>query len=341
MISDMRALVTGGNGHIGYALVRELLAAGHTVRASVRVLDDWHTAPFEGLDVEVVGADVRDADSLRAATDGMDTLFHVAAVYSLTDPGREREIIATSVQGAENALRAAAATGVRKVVLTSSVAALPLTAKGAPAVTEAEWRTDLRVPYMRAKTEAEQLAWRLARELGLDLATVLPGGVIGPGFRRNTPTVDIVQAALGGMFRPGAPEGNFTFVDVRDVARAHLLAAEPGVTGRFAVIDVQPSFRELVGELHRIDPRVRRPLLTLPRLLVPALPMYDRLCHRLIGTPRIATPEVVATSVSGLWWNVSSERARAELGWAPTVPFEQSLRETVHVLQDRRAATAA
>jgi nucleoside-diphosphate-sugar epimerase len=78
----------------------------------------------------------------------------------------------------------------------------------------------------------------------------------------------------------------------------------------------------------------------LPRLLVPTLPIYDRVCHRLLGTPRIATPEVVATSVSGLWWNISSQRARVELGWAPTVSFEQSLRETLQVLRDRAAATA-
>jgi dihydroflavonol-4-reductase len=336
----MHALVTGGNGHLGYALVQELLAGGHTVRASVRVLDDWHLRPFKDLDVEVVAADVRDVEALRAATSGIDTLFHVAAVYSLTDPGREREIITTSLQGAQNALQAAAAAGVGKVVLTSSVAALPMTAKGAPPVTEAQWRTDLRVPYMRAKTEAEQLAWRLATELGLELATVLPAGVIGPGFRRNTPTIDIIEAAVRGMFRPGAPDGNFVYVDVRDVARAHVLAAGPGVTGRFAVVDVQPSFRELVRELHRIDPKVRRPMLTLPRIAVSALPIYDRLCHRMLHTPRIATQEVVATSVSGLWWNVSSERARSELGWEPQVSFRQSLRETVEALRERRTARA-
>jgi len=331
----MRALVTGANGHLGFNLVQALLARGDRVRAGVRSAAD--TDKCEALralsGVEVVDADLGQPAQLRAAMDGIDTLFHAAAVYSTTERGRDAEILRAAVGGTEASLRAARDAGVRRVVMTSSMVTLPLTAPGAPPVTEADWSDDLRIPYFRAKVESERMAWQLALELKLDLVTVLPGGIIGPGFRRNTPTIDIVQAALMGEFRVGVPAGNFPFIDVRDVVDVHLRVADRAVGGRFiAGPAVAPSFRQLIETLRRIDPRVPRPLMTLPRLAAPVLAAYDALSHRLFGTPRIATPEVVGCVVSGKIFNGSSARAQAELGWAPKVSFEQSLAETLTVL---------
>jgi nucleoside-diphosphate-sugar epimerase len=96
--------------------------------------------------------------------DGVEAVCHAAAVYSYFDPDREQEIIDASVNGVEAALRAAAHAKVRKVVPTSSAVTVPLTAPGAPPSTERDWTGDLRVPYIRAKTEAERLAWKLAYE---------------------------------------------------------------------------------------------------------------------------------------------------------------------------------
>lgn len=339
----MRCLVTGGNGHLGFNLVQALLARGQRVRATVRSLAERaKTARLAALPgLELAEADVRDEAQMRSALDGVDMLFHVAAVYSLAEPGRDAEILAAATRGTEVSLRAAAAAGVQRVVMTSSVVTLPLTAPGAPPATEADWATDLRVPYVRAKTESERLAWRLADELGLSLATVLPAGIIGPGFARNTPTLDIVQACLMGEFRLGAPAGNFSFVDVRDVAEAHLLAAERGARGRFIVgYDVAPSFDRLVRTLARIDRRVKPPLMVLPVFMAPLLPLYDRFSHAVFGTPRIATPEGIASAVSGKVWNYSCARAKAELGWAARIPFEQSLRDTVAALRARSTAGA-
>jgi dihydroflavonol-4-reductase len=337
----MRCLVTGGNGHLGSNLVRALVARGHRVRATVRSLADAvRTAPLRDLPtVELREADVRNPEQVAAAMDGIEVFFHVAAVYSMTDHSRRAEMLESNIRGTEVVMRAARAAGVQRVVMTSSTVALPLARPGGPAVDESAWRTDLRIPYMRAKTESERLAWRLAEELELPLATILPAGVIGPGFTRNTPTIDLVQAALMGEFRLGVPHGNVGFVDVRDAVDAHVTAAERGARGRFIVIyDGAPSFDTLVRTLGGIDPAVRPPLMVVPRPLAFVLPVYDVLSHAILGTPRIATPEVIASVLNGEVWHYSNARARRELGWAPRVTFEQSLRETVAVLRARADA---
>lgn len=336
----MKTLVTGANGHLGYNLVDALLRAGHSVRASVRSLaDPARTDHLRALgDVELVEADVLQPRQLRAAMDGIDVLYHAAAVYAYVGEGRDQEIMDASLRGAENALRAAADARVRKVVMTSSTVTLPLTAPGAPPSDEKDWNTDLRIPYIRAKTEGERLAWRVAGEVGVPLVTILPGGFLGPGFQRNTPSIDLVEMAMRGGLRMGVPDVNYPAVDVRDVVSLHLLAGERDCSGRFIAINdlPLPSMRTIVETLHRIDPSIRRPLMTLPTAMTPMMPFFDRLNHRLLGSPLVITPEAVAT-LRGKIWNASNARARREFGWQPTISLEQSLRDTVATIRARDA----
>lgn len=332
----MRALVTGAGGHLGFNLVSLLRARGHEVRATLRSrAHRLQAGRLQALGaVDIVEADVRHFDQMRAALDQVDVLFHAAAVYSITDGSRDSELLDTARAGTEAVLRAAAASGVQRVVMTSSVVTLPLTLPGEPPSTEQSWNTDLRIPYFRGKVESERKAWALAEELGLKLATILPAGIIGPGFVRATPTIDLIQACAMGEFRLGAPRGTFSFVDARDTAEAHLLAAEQGATGRFIVgYDHVPTFDELVRVIARLDRRVKPPLMVLPNFVAPMLPIYDAFSHKVFGTPRIATPEVIAATVSGKVYNYSTERARRELGWVARVPFEQSLRDTLDELR--------
>jgi dihydroflavonol-4-reductase len=197
----------------------------------------------------------------------------------------------------------------------------------------------MRVTYIRAKTEAERRAWPLAKELGVNMVTVLPGGICGPGFSRNTPSLDVIEAMMYGAFRMGVPDANFPYVDVRDVVSAHLLAAERDAQGRFiAINDEQPYFRTMLEAMHRIDPRVKPPLMSMPEFMVPALPLFDRLNAMTLGTPRIAAPDLMAT-LRGRRWNASNRRAREVLGWAPKVSLEESLRDTMAVFRARREKT--
>jgi dihydroflavonol-4-reductase len=329
----MKVLVTGANGHLGYNLCKALIEKGYKVRASIRSLADTAKAnPLRALgDIELVALDIRNAAQFEEALTDIETVFHVAATYAwhTGSPEKDREMIRDSVEGAENALQSAAKTGCKKVVLTSSVVALPLRLPGAPAAKEAEWNTNLSVPYVRAKTEAERAAWRLATALDLDLVTVLPGALGGPGFLRRTATIDVFEAIMLGAMRLGLPNFNIPYVDIRDVITGHILAAEKNVSGRFIISnDEQPTLHEVIKLMHTIDPAVPLPLMAVPEFLVRFLPLYDSISSKLLGSPRILGPERAA-ELKGHVYCVSNTRARKELGWEPRISLQQSLKDTM------------
>ena len=205
----MKVLVTGANGHLGFNVCKAFLEAGHEVRASIRSADDRAKAdPLRAIGVtDIVGLNIRAIDPFIEACRGIDVLLHVAATYALRPdgPAAVAALIGDSVEGAENAIRAAAAAGVPKVVLTSSVATLPRVPPDAPATTEADWASDLAVPYFRAKVEGERAAWKAAEGTGVNLVTILPGTIGGPGFLRATPSIEIIENIMRGSLRFGAP----------------------------------------------------------------------------------------------------------------------------------------
>jgi len=331
----MRVLLTGAGGHLGFNLVRALVTAGHDVRASLRSLDD--TAAVERTRsqgaLDVVAAPLEDYSALRGAMDGMDALVHSAAIYLFYAPGREHEIVSASVDGVERAFRAAKEAQIKRIVLTSSVAALPLTPAGARPLDESAWNEDLRVPYFRAKTLAERRAWELAEELDLNLVSVLPGPFAGPGFIRPTPTVDLIKSIMTGMLSPAAPPISYPYVDVRDVANAHAMALMSGATGRFIVINEPiPMLADIAREMNRLDPSLQRTYFTLPAFTLPLLPYLEGLAASIGKAPRTMTPELAATMRSG-GHNITSARIRRELGWAPTITLAQSLEDTMAAIR--------
>lgn len=338
-------MVTGANGHVGNNLAKELVGRGYKVRASVRDAGDISkTAHFAQVGItDIVSLDVRDVDNFTAVSQGVDILFHCAATYRYYTGSTkaDEEMARDSIEGASAAIRAAHAHRIGKVVLTSSAVTLPVVERGGAPATEEDWRTDLRVPYMRAKVLAEKKAWSLSKEVGVELVTVLPGAIIGPGFLKRTTSTDTIEGIMLGAMKMGAPNANLPLVDIRDVVSGHIMAGEKERSGRFSIInDRLPSFVEITRIMHAIDPSVPASPRTLPDFLMSAGTFFDWLNAKTLGAPRVLTGPLIQ-SLRGKEWAVSNARAKEELGWRQQITLEQSLADTMATLRSLRAAEAA
>jgi dihydroflavonol-4-reductase len=324
-------LVTGANGHLGNNLLRALLDNGETVRASVRNLNNRQ--PFEGLDCEVVYADLLDKESLLKAFTGVDTLYQVAAVFKHWAKDPQKEIIAPNLDGTRNVLEAAAKQGVRRVVYVSSEGAL---SDHVSPVDESHWKTDYRGnPYFQSKTESERLALQLADELGLDLVTVLPGAIIGPHNFRLTPTMRYLHQALNGEV---FVDVNFhlNFVDVRDLAAGIIAAAKKGRRGeRYLLATQNPvSNRRLIELAQERNPKVKMPPRA-PKVLLLIISRAMEFASRFTGK----APMMLRSQVEIFYGNprqMNIEKARTELDFTPREP-ETAIREAFDYLANEHS----
>jgi dihydroflavonol-4-reductase len=320
-------LVTGANGHVGNMLVRLLIEKGYRVRASVRDKNGSETKKaLSGLDVEIVEADIMKPETLPVAMKNIDGVFQVAAVYTNYSKDPQRDIIDPSVIGGINALKAANDAGVRKVVVTSSVAAIGPDAPADRPLTEDNWNDDATAPYMIAKTQAERRAWDFIKGTDMKLVAINPSGVLGPGFYRHTPTTQLIEQVMRAQV-PLVPPFGLSYVDVRDVANAHLLAYEKdSAQGRYIISDKTFSLYDFVKELKEVDNSIKLPMGVIPTFVMPIVPFFDWLGNVTIGLPRQLTSEMV-TDFSGKIQHLSTDKARQELGWQP-MDFRQCLRDT-------------
>jgi len=243
------SLVTGANGHLGNNLVRELLKRGEKVRASVRDLNDRR--PFEGLDCEVVYADLMDKESLISALDGVDTLYQVAAVFKHWAKDPEKEIINPNVFGTQNIMEAAKEAKVRKIVYVSSVAALSLNKTNSKdKIDETTWLENSHGnAYFDSKARSEKRAWELSEKYNLDMVSVLPGAMIGGGFLKKTPTMLGFDSILLGKMKINYVT-EMTPIDVADVIEGMIVAAKKGISGtRYILANEEPVTSDDIIEI--------------------------------------------------------------------------------------------
>jgi dihydroflavonol-4-reductase len=326
-------LVTGGTGFVGGHVVRALLRAGRRVRCLARPASD--PSPLAGLSVEIVRGDLREPRSLPPAVAGIDTLYHCAADYrlGLADP---RNLHETNVVGTEHLLRAAAAAGVRRVVHTSSVAALGLKRDGTPADETTPVSPDRIVgAYKRSKYEAERVARGWA-EKGLPVVIVNPSTPVGERDWKPTPTGRIVVDFLKGRI-PAYVDTGLNLVDVRDVAVGHLLAAERGRPGERYILGYRNvTLLEMLEMLGRLAGR-RPPRLRLPHVVPLVAAAVDTGVSRLLGrTPRISV-EAVRMSMHHMYFDAS--KAVRELG-LPQSPVEDAIGRAVAWFRENGYARA-
>jgi dihydroflavonol-4-reductase len=316
-------LVTGGSGFIAAHCIVQLLAAGHRVRTTLRNLkrrDDVLAMLQRGgavatADLAFHAVDLGADAGWAEAAEGCDYVLHVASPLPLHVPRDENELIVPAREGTLRALRAARDAGVKRVVLTSSFAAIGYGHEGRKRpFDETDWTNveGARLqPYVKSKALAERAAWDfLAREGGaLELATVNPtvvlGPVLGPDFSSS---VELVKALMDGKV-PLAPKIRFGLVDVRDVADLHLRAmTDPAAKGeRFLAIAGESMWMaELARVLRdRMGADARRvPTRVLPNWLMRLIALAN-------PSMRILLPQL------GVDMNASADKARRLLGWAP------------------------
>jgi len=334
-----RVAVTGAAGHLGFTLVEQLVDRGYDVRAVVRSLrEDGRLARLRafGPQVEIVAADVLSPREVHAALDGeLACIFHAAAGFDLAPRDEERDVIEPTVRGTMNVLRAATRTqGLRRVIVTSAAGTTGHDARGRDLHTERDWNTTPRIAYLRAKTEAERQAWDFAEEQRLDLVTLLPSAMLGPGFLRHTPVTRLFDEVTRGSV-PLLPRFAGSWVDVRDVARAHVLAFEnEHANGRYLVSTLYSSWRGVLERAAAFDRTIRLPP-DLPDVLIGTLPALDWARARVCGSTRALTRAVV----DELWDReprYDASRIQRELGWEPT-DFDRTVADTLRWLRGPRA----
>ncbi|MGD9814706.1 MAG: SDR family oxidoreductase [Hyphomonadaceae bacterium] len=343
-------LVTGGSGFVGAHCILQLLQKGYRVRTTVRslareadvraMLKQGGANP--GAALEFAAADLTGDAGWPGAVAGCAYVLHVASPFPPAIPQHEDELIVPAREGALRVLRAAREAGVKRVVLTSSFAAIGYgqKPKGRP-FNETDWTDpngeDVRA-YVKSKTLAERAAWDfIAKEGGaLELTVVNPVAVFGPVLGPDYSTsILLVQRLMDGAM-PGCPRLYFGAVDVRDVAWMHVeCMTNPAAKGeRFlAVAGDFVSIAEIARILkRRLGPAAKRvPTLELPDFLVRLAAMRDSAVQQIL-------PEL------GKRKNGSNEKARRVLGWQPRsteeslVATAQSMIELGLLKESRRAA---
>jgi nucleoside-diphosphate-sugar epimerase len=315
---DRPTLVTGGNGYLGAWLTSTLLASGTTVRATLRSPDrEAHLreavarAGVDDARLEIAFAGLTSDDGWDEAVSGCGTVHHVATpMIQPTDPV---EVVVPARDGALRVLRAARDAGVRRVVLTSSFAAVGYSPKPVRDYTEDDW-TDPETPglpaYPLAKTIAERAAWDFVAQEGgdLELVSLNPTFILGPILTPEArSSLGLVKGLLDGQLHV-VPRQRFGVVDVRDVADAHVRAMDtPAASGRrYLLLADGPTVT------------------------------YLALAHTLRDQPGGLGHRVVAEEAPGeepTPLTIRNDRAKAELGFAPR-PLATTLMETAESLRD-------
>lgn len=328
----MISLVTGATGFVGNQVVRALLDDGDGVRCLVRHTDD--AVLLDGLAVERVAGDLRDPASVRRAVRGVDRVFHCAADYRLYVPDPDT-MYRTNVDGTRHVMEAAWSFGIRRVVHTSSVGALGLRADGRPADESAPVGLDDMIgTYKRTKFLAERVAEEWAGR-GLPVVIVNPTAPVGDGDVRPTATGRMILDFLRRRM-PAYLDTGLNFVDVRDVARGHVLAAERGRVGQRYILGNRNLTMQQVLNLLAGITGLPAPRLRLPHWPVLAFAAIDTAISRWIGCSPRAPLDAVRMARHRMFFD--GAKAVRELGM-PQTPVEHALERAVRWFHDRGYVT--
>ena len=326
----MRACVTGGTGFVGAHIVRALADRDDDVRVVYR--DPDRLKALRGVKYRRAKCDVLDYKSMRRAMRGIDVLFHVAGNVASNPVQSVWEL---NADGPVVAVEAAAAEGVRRVVLTSTISAIGTANGNGPADESTSYPDDwLGLAYPDSKHAGERAALEAAERHGIEVVVVNPAYVLGvPVDHRqgcDTSTRTIANYLRGRL--PGVLDAPMNFVDVEDVAAGELLAAEHGKPGeRYILGGVNLRWAELIDRVAELS-GVRYPIMVLPT----SIRRLTRI-REAIGLPGALSAE--ASNLMGQDWRFTSKKARDELGYTSR-PLDDTLNATIGWVLERIEAGA-
>lgn len=315
-------VVTGATGHIGNALVRELVAGGVKVRALVLPSDPVKS--IEGLGIELAYGDVRDYRSLVRAFKGADVVYHLAGIVAIGS-GKKRLLREVNVQGTKNVSDACLDLGVPRLVYVSSIHAFKEPPMGTPILETKDFDArKVSGGYAKSKAEATKYVLGLTVK-GLDAVVVHPTGVIGPyeyGLSHMGQLfVDFMRSRLFAVI-----DGAYDFVDVRDVAKGIVLAAKYGRKGENYILSGEHVTIKNMMQVLQDETGIKAPKRVIPTWFAYITGAFAELYYMAMRQKPLFTSYSVATLSSNSL--TSCNKANKELGYSPR-PFRDTVRDTV------------
>jgi len=325
-------LVTGGAGHLGNVLVRELLSRGERVR--VLILPGEDTQSLEGLPIERVEGNVLDTESLINAMRDVDVVFHLAGLVSITED-KSHLLQLVNVDGTRNVISAARQAAVKQLIYTSSIHALERPPMGVQINEKLNFDpTNPAGPYDRTKAEASLLVQQAAQD-GLDTRIICPTGVVGPFDYRRSEMGELILSWMEKRLN-FMVEGSFDFVDVRDVARGQINARDHGKSGETYILGGERIELKLLHSLVQKVTGKETKLITFPLPIAMIVAPMAELYYKISKT----RPRITRYSLETIYSNseISSEKARTELGYQ-SMTLAKSITDTVRWWWDNLTQT--
>lgn len=332
-------MITGGTGYIGAWIVKGLLEKGYHIKLPVRNIDKKEKYQYlleigdqtQGR-LEVFEANLLVRGSYDQAAQDCSAIIHTASPFTFAFKNAAKELVEPAVIGTENILHAAnASKSVRKVVITSSVGAImgdmrDMKRKGLTAFSESNWNTTSNInhkPYEYSKTEAEKKAWEMAeQQKQWELAVINPFFVMGPPLspHLHSESVGYMLRYLKGDYKKGVPELYMGYVDVRDVAQAHIYALENRAEGRHILCE---RISTLLGFAQAIESQFPNTY-QLPKKIIPKWLMY------LIGRSARMNPKYIKTNIGHpIAMDNSKSKKALKIDY---IPLEKTVEDMVNQL---------
>jgi dihydroflavonol-4-reductase len=312
-------LVTGSSGHIGNVLVRQLLEQGKYVRIMTK--DGKKPAWLEHLNLDVVQGDLRDEKAVNNAVEGAEIVFHLAGIISISSFD-SKELTEVNVKGTEHVVNACLRHGVRRLVYTSSVHALPEGKKGESITEDSDFDgKNLFGAYARTKAAATRKVLE-GVERGLDAVICFPSGVMGPHDYRGSEAGRLIRDYATNKL-PVYIDGEYNFVDVRDVVNGLLLALEKGKAGEgYILAGERMTLNNFFSILSGYEAKMKPPKVKIPLpLAIGSAWILESACRLIKAKPMFT---VYAIKVLQSNCEISSAKAQKELGYT-----SRSMRESI------------